>query len=288
MADDIRSRAGLDPREEAARRIRDGQARRAAAREALTQEQMRERTMREMAERRAARNAAPPAAAPERTPVQTRSAAAPAAPAAGAANPPARGAAPPSIPTQIGQGAAMGVRAASRLLPGYAAVAGMRPTSLAEGARYEREELPRAREEALRAQEAERIPPPPPPAPPVPAARPRPRPAAAAPSEISAQRLNELADGAEPTNVQESVIQMRMRNRRRELEETGTAFKKGGMVKPKAKPVAKKAGGMIAKPKAAPKKMMKGGAVAKPKVAVKSKGKPMPFKKGGVIKKGRK
>lgn len=62
-------------------------------------------------------------------------------------------------------------------------------------------------------------------------------------------------------------------------------MKKGGKV---PKPVAKKAGGMIAKPKAAPKKMMKGGVVAKPKVAVKSKAKPMPFKKGGVIKKGRK
>jgi hypothetical protein len=59
-------------------------------------------------------------------------------------------------------------------------------------------------------------------------------------------------------------------------------MKKGGVVK-------KKAGGMIAaKPKAAPKKMMKGGVVAKPKAATKSKAKPMPFKKGGVIKKGRK
>jgi hypothetical protein len=59
-------------------------------------------------------------------------------------------------------------------------------------------------------------------------------------------------------------------------------MKKGGIVK-------KKAGGMIAaKPKSAPKKMMKGGMVAKPKVAPKSKAKPMPFKKGGVIKKGKK
>lgn len=57
-------------------------------------------------------------------------------------------------------------------------------------------------------------------------------------------------------------------------------MKKGGIVK-------KKAGGMI---KAAPKKMMKGGVVAKPKSKPKAKpaGKPMPFKKGGVIKKGRK
>jgi hypothetical protein len=47
-------------------------------------------------------------------------------------------------------------------------------------------------------------------------------------------------------------------------------FRKGGMVKPK--------------------KMMKGGVVAKPKAgATKSKSKPMPaFKKGGMIKKGKK
>jgi len=47
-------------------------------------------------------------------------------------------------------------------------------------------------------------------------------------------------------------------------------YKKGGMVKPK--------------------KMMKGGIVAKPKAAAKSKPKPkpMPFKKGGMIKKGKK
>jgi len=65
-------------------------------------------------------------------------------------------------------------------------------------------------------------------------------------------------------------------------------MKKGGKVPAPKAVVKKKAGGMIAKPKAAPKKMMKGGVVAKPKVAVKAKGKPMPFKKGGVIKKGRK
>lgn len=137
-------------------------------------------------------------------------------------------------------------------------------------------------------QEAEPIPPPPPPAPPVPAARSRPAARPAAPSnEISAQRMNELMDGEAPANEREREVQANIMRRRQQLE-AGAAFKKGGMVKPKAKPVAKKAGGMIAKPKAAPKKMMKGGVVAKPKVAVKSKAKPMPFKKGGVIKKGRK
>ena len=117
-------------------------------------------------------------------------------------------------------------------------------------------------------------------------ARPAParRPAASAPSEISAERLNQLADGAEPTDQRERDIQARMMGRRQELEGQGTAFRKGGMVKPKAKPVAKKAGGMV---KSAPKKMMKGGVVAKPKVAAKSK--PMPaFKKGGAVKKGKK
>jgi hypothetical protein len=59
-------------------------------------------------------------------------------------------------------------------------------------------------------------------------------------------------------------------------------LKKGGIVK-------KKAGGMV---KAAPKKMMKGGMVAKPKATAskaKPKSKPVPaFKKGGIIKKGKK
>ena len=121
---------------------------------------------------------------------------------------------------------------------------------------------------------------------PVPAPAPRPaparRPAAPASRDISAERLNQLADGAEPTDQRERDIQARMMGRRQELEERGTAFKKGGMVKAKAKPVAKKAGGMV---KSAPKKMMKGGIVPKPK----SKSKPMPaFKKGGVVKKGKK
>jgi hypothetical protein len=92
-------------------------------------------------------------------------------------------------------------------------------------------------------------------------------------------------EGAEPETPEERAAQMSMRRRQRELEDRGTAFRKGGMVKPKAMPVAKKAGGMV---KAAPKKMMKGGMVAKPKIAAKSKAKPMPFKKGGVIKKGKK
>jgi hypothetical protein len=108
-----------------------------------------------------------------------------------------------------------------------------------------------------------------------PAPRPAParRPAAAAPREISADRLNALMEGAEPANPEERMAQIRMRGRQQELEARGTAFRKGGMVKPKA----------------APKKMMKGGIVAKPKSKAKPSGKPMPaFKKGGMIKKGKK
>ena len=153
----------------------------------------------------------------------------------------------------------------------------------------------------------------------------RPRPAAPAPREISADRLNELAMGAEPTSLQESVAQMRIMERRREMEAAspraerpaparaesmggsgniGAAsarergeqvgppgqynMKKGGKVPAPKAVVKKKAGGMIGKPKAAPKKMMKGGVVAKPKSKAKPMAKPMPFKKGGVIKKGRK
>ena len=145
------------------------------------------------------------------------------------------------------------------------------------------------RAQAARPQaEMEPIPPPPPPAPPVPAARPRPAARPAAPSnEISAQRMNELMSGEPPANERERQVQENIMGRRQRVDEAGTAFKKGGMVKAKA-PVKKKAGGMIGKPKAAPKKMMKGGIVAKPKSKAKPMAKPMPFKKGGAIKKGRK
>jgi len=268
MADDIRSRAGLDPREEAARRIRDGQARRAAANEAMTQEQMRERTMREMAARRAAQAAT--AAAPE-------------------AEMPSRPANPrPNVGSRVPAAAGAAVRGASRAIPGMNVVRGVMPTSLQPGADFEQEGLrqvrmadERARMEQELGEAGQRMP------------TPRPAPArrtaaAPAPRELSADRLNDLMMGAEPTTAEERIAQMRMRGRQQELEDRGTAFRKGGMVKPKAKPVAKKAGGMVAaKPKPAAKKMMKGGMVAKPKVAAKSK--PMPaFKKGGAVKKGKK
>jgi hypothetical protein len=114
---------------------------------------------------------------------------------------------------------------------------------------------------------------------------PTPRPVRAAPTparraaparrrEMTADELNALSLGEGGRGPEAELARMRMEQRRRELEEKGTAFKKGGYVKPKA----------------APKKMMRGGAVAKPKpaAATKPKAKPMPFKKGGVIKKGRK
>lgn len=242
MADDIRSRAGLPPGEEAARRRRDGEARRAAAREAMTDEEFRRRTMKEMEARRAA---PPQAAAPER-PMNPR--------------PDTR----PRIPAStVGTVA----RAGSRAIPGMNVARALSPTSLEPGAEFEREGLRQARAEAARMRDragmeqemgeaGDRMP------------TPRPRPAArpaARRAEMSADRLNELAMGAEPMNAEERVAQMRMQGRRQELEDRGSAFKKGGMVK-------KKAGGMIAKPKAA---------VAAPK----AKGKAMPaFKKGGAVK----
>ncbi len=255
MADDIRSNAGLDPRREAARRLRAGEASRAAAREALTQEQMRERTMREMEQRRAA---PPPPSNPR--PTVTR-----------------------SIPPAAASAAGAAARGASRVVPGMNVVRGAMPTSLQAGADFEQEGLrqvrmadERARMDQELGEAGQRMPT----SPPAPRQAPARRAAAAALREISADRLNDLMMGAEPANAEERVAQMRMRGRQQELEERGTAFRKGGMVK--AKPVAKKAGGMIA---AKPKKMMKGGVVAKPK----SKSKPMPaFKKGGVVKKGKK
>ena len=284
MADDIRSRAGLDPREEAARRIRDGEARRAAAREALTQEQMRERTMREMEQRRAA----PPQ--PNVRELMDRQLAANAEPRRAP-----QFAAPGPGPTQRGVGVAgaagAAARGASRAVPGMNVVRGVMPTTLQPGADFEREGLrqvrmadERSRMEQELGEAGQRMPT----SPPAPRPAPARRPAAAAPREISADRLNDLMMGAEPTTAEERIAQMRMRGRQQELEERGTAFKKGGMVK--QKPVAKKAGGMVAaKPKPAAKKMMKGGMVAKPKAAAKAKAKPMPaFKKGGMIKKGKK
>jgi len=252
MADDIRSRAGLDPRQEAARRLREGEARRAAARSALTEEQMRERVMREME----ARRAAPPAPAAE--------------PAMRPANP------RPNVAQRMPSPATV-ARVGSRAIPGVGTVRSMAPTSLQAGADFEREGLRRARAEDMAQRRAaeeqsmgeagQRMPTP----------RPAPARRAAAPAarEISADRLNDLMMGAEPATPEERVAQMRMRQRQQELEERGTAFRKGGMVKPKAM----KVGGKVA----APKKMMKGGAVAKPK------SKPMPaFKRGGMIKKGKK
>lgn len=172
-------------------------------------------------------------------------------------------------------------RGASRAIPGMNVLQGMMPTTLQAGADFEREGLrqvrmadERARMDQELGEAGSRMPTSPPAAAPAPRPTPARRPAAPAAREISADRLNDLMMGAEPTDQRERDIQARMMGRRQELEERGTAFRKGGMVKPK--PVA-------AKP--APKKMMKGGIVAKPK----SKSKPMPaFKKGGVVKKGKK
>ena len=280
MADDIRSRAGLPPGEEAARRRAAGEASRAAAREALTQEQMRERAAREMEARRARPSAPAMEPGPGRIP------------------PPPRPSTVSEMRSDITRAPSSGATPrVSRLGAGLAGVALMAPGALSEMADVGRRRLD-ARGEAARQrrelnlrsmnartadaegsdiaadaerqrQEANR------PAP-TPASRPAPtrRPGAPAAREISADRLNDLMMGAEPSGPEERTAVMRMRGRQRELEERGTAFRKGGYVTPKA----------------APKKMKTGGTVTKPKAtaAAKAKAKPMPFKKGGVIKKGRK
>ena len=179
--------------------------------------------------------------------------------------------------------------AARRLVPGLGVLDAVSPTSLEAGAQFERENLRRAQLDAMQANlpagpdvEAEQAARGPAPRAAAPAPRRRPIEMGAGP-EASMARLRR--EQRQPEMSEADVLNQRELDRiraEREAEERGAAFKKGGMVKPKAKPVAKKAGGMIGKPKAAPKKMMKGGAVAKPKA------KPMPFKKGGVIKKGRK
>jgi hypothetical protein len=211
------------------------------------------------------------------------------------------------------------------------------PTSLEEGARFEREGLAQAREEQRMRDRAvmeqgmgetgSRMPTP------RPAPAPARRPAAPAPAprrELTMEEIRALRSGERaPRTSEERALREGLRDlpQRREMtaeelnereyqrilaaraaeeeaalqmggsgnigaasarergEQVGPTgdynMKKGGVVK-------KKAGGMI---KAAPKKMMKGGIVAKPKAAApkpKAKAKPMPFKKGGMIKKGRK
>jgi hypothetical protein len=154
------------------------------------------------------------------------------------------------------------------------AMAALEPTSLQEGADFERRRLQQARDEALARDRApmdqelgeapQRMP----------TSRPRPRPQArpSQPREsgLTPDILMDLASGRrEPANQAERIALINIERRRGEI--AAEPYKKGGMVKPKA----------------APKKMMKGGVVAKPKVAAK-KGKPMPaFKKGGPVKKAK-
>lgn len=173
--------------------------------------------------------------------------------------------------------------------------------------RAEERALANVRREVEARNEAPAAAPAPAPAPAPRPAAPRPQPARPRIRETSADELNDMElrrIRAERQMEEEAALAERMARARAREESTGGSgnigaasarergeqvgppgqynFRKGGMVKPKAKPVAKKAGGMV---KSAPKKMMKGGIVAKPK----SKAKPMPaFKKGGAVKKGKK
>lgn len=270
MADDIRSRAGLGPREEAARR-RDGEARRAAAREALTQEQMRERTMKEME----ARRAAPPArSGPNRIPPSPR----PSSVTPVDRLPPGRIPEPPRPSTVSSAGSAPVTRsiagAVGRRALGLPAVL-IPDDSLRAGADFEQRELARAREQVRSREQAE---PADDPAagsmqnarPARSTARPRPRPARrAAREEITTQELNDMVlEQLRGRRSQPSTMPMAQARDNIELAmgrdtqpEIGSVqredFRRGGMIAAKPK-------------KAAPKK-------------------PMPFKKGGAIKmKGKK
>ncbi len=158
------------------------------------------------------------------------------------------------------------------------AMAALEPTSLQEGADFERRRLQQARDEALARDRApmdqelgeapQRMP----------TSRPRPRPQARPQGrrELTADELNSMVLerlGAE-RGIDRAEGPAAAVARERIAARMAEPYKKGGMVKPKT----------------APKKMMKGGVVAKPKVAAK-KGKPMPaFKKGGKVamKKGKK
>lgn len=305
MADDIRSRAGLPPREEAARRLRDGAASRGAAGEALSQEEYRRRVMEEMARRRAAQTGAPPAPAASGAPPSI-----PEPPRPSSVRPvqdlripePPRPSAVRSmreVATPTGPVAGRGGRSLTPRGGVIGLAAGAAPLvlgALEEPLRRRANETMdrRAAEEAAAGQrrlrsrtavgmegeggdaaayertleEMRRG------LPERPAPRPTPaRPTAPARREMSAERLNQLASGDAPRNAEESMAVERMRARQRELGERGTAFKKGGMVKAKQ----------------APKKMMKGGVVTKPKSAAKTKAKAAPaFKKGGMVTKGKK
>lgn len=299
MADDI-GRYGEDPRAEAARRLREGELRRAAERNGMTVDEYRRQRM-QLTDPRAASGGGggygPPALPPSTgEPMAPRGGGMPSM--GGSGNLPAtrlrtnfddmmrRGlAGRPGAPGggRMAGGAAGAALLLAPILSGVEDALRRRATETMDR-RYGSREADTLRrtmpaDPAMdRLENTDQMRPPPASAPARQTpARPQPRRRAApARREMSADDLNRLSMGEEPRNAEEREAQMRMAQRRSELEQSGTAFKKGGMVKPKA----------------APKKMMKGGMVAKPTVKgkVKPKGKVMPFKKGGnvAMKKGKK
>ena len=135
-----------------------------------------------------------------------------------------------------------------------------------------------------------------------PAPRPAPRPAASRPAaapaprprirEATADELNEMELRRIRAERQMEEDDARERRRGREEEMMGgsgnigaaSARERGEQVGPPGDYNNFRKGGMVK-----PKKMMKGGVVSKPKAGAKAKAKPMPaFKKGGMIKKGKK
>ena len=125
---------------------------------------------------------------------------------------------------------------------------------------------------------------------PAPAQAPRPR-----VREMTADELNEMElrrIRAERQMEEDDARERRRAAAMREPEQEGgsgnigaaSARERGEQVGPPGDYNNFRKGGMVK-----PKKMMKGGVVAKPKAATKAKAKPMPaFKKGGMIKKGKK
>ena len=215
------------------------------------------------------------------------------------AEPAARPANPrPNIPARMQTAAGTAARIGSRAIPGANVMRAMAPTSLEEGARFEREGLRQAREA-----QAAREPAAPSDGPAAGSMQTAPRPAparrpAAAPAPAPRPRVREMtADELNEMELRRIRAERQMeeddaRERRRAREEmmggsgdigAASARARGEQVGPPGDYNNFRKGGMVK-----PKKMMKGGMVAKPKVAAKSKAKPMPFKKGGVIKKGKK
>ena len=239
--------------------------------------------------------------------------------------PTAQGATPrqiPLFPSSTPRIADTATRAARRFIPGLGFFDAVSPTSLEAGARFEEENLRQARLDAMRDALPERPDIPTemrnalPARPDIPAERRAARPRPAPRRELTMEEIRALRSGerAPRTSEERALLEglrdlplprqrmseadmlnerelQRIRAERMAEEQMGgsgnigaaSARERGEQVGPTGQYNMKKGGRVPA-----PKKMMKGGIVAKPKSKAKPVGKPMPFKKGGAIKKGKK